>query len=148
MWEWLNGNAKELVGIVKIDPFIGDRDDIVQETMMYLLDNQELAQKIYATKSRSLLFSIMKKVIFRENAKASGLKRDALTHLNRVKEVCEQYGIEKTAENAYKISGVLDDPKFSIVYVVSLLNNEVERPVRYYGEQLRSYTEGAYEEVR
>ena len=134
MWEWLNKNANELVGIVKIDPFIGDRDDIVQETMMYLLDNQELAQKIYATKSRSLLFNIMKKVIFRENAKASGLKRDALTHLNKVTEICERYKIEKIVDNAYKISGVIDDPKFSIVYVSTLLSNQRERPERLYEE--------------
>ncbi len=134
MWEWLNKNANELVGIVKIDPFIGDRDDIVQETMMYLLDNQELAHKIYATKSRSLLFNIMKKVIFRENAKAIGLKRDTLTHLNKVAEICERYKIEKIVDNAYKISGVIDDPKFSIVYVSTLLSNQRERPERLYEE--------------
>lgn len=126
MWEWLIENAAELVGTLRIDPCIGDRDDVVQETMMYLYDSPALAEKIYESKSRSLLYSIIKKVIFRENAKANGMKRDALAHYNTIKEVCTKYDIAMLPENAYKIAGILGKP-YSIPYVKRLLIIKKER---------------------
>lgn len=133
MWNWLIDNANELVKTIRIDPCIGEKDDVVQETMMYLYDSPDLAEKIYESKSRSLLYNIIKKVIFRESAKANGMKRDALAHYNVIKEVCAKYDIAMLPENAYKIAGLLGKP-YSIPYVKKLLTTKKERD-NYYDER-------------
>ena len=139
MWKWLNDTARQLVGMAQIDPFVGERDDIVQETLMYLYENQGLAQKIYDTQSKPLLYSVMKRVVFRESAKAYGMKRDAFMEYNRILEVCKQYDIELSAENAYKISGLLDDPVFTIAHIKTLIASRREKGELFRNEENELY---------
>lgn len=122
MWKWINDTIRDMVKNLRIDARIGDADDIAQETLMYLYDRPNIAESVYEQQSRSLLYSIVKKILFRETAKWKGVKRDTLSHYNRISEVCESYKIPKTPENAYKISGLLGKP-FSIPYVKGILTS-------------------------
>lgn len=131
MWEWLNDNIQRIVRNVKFNGRIGDRQDIAQETLIYLLNEPAIAKKIYENQENiPLLHVIIKKIIFKETAKINGVKRTAFSYYNRITEVCEQYGIEKKTENAYKISGLLGKP-FSIPYVVSLIESAHQPDICY-----------------
>lgn len=133
MWEWLSDAAKVILRGMKFDARIGSADDIVQETMMYLLNKSpEVAEKIYKEHNAGLLYSIVKKVIFTEAAKLNGVKRTTLTYYRTVSEVCDKHGIDKIPENAYKISGILGKP-YTIPYVISLIET-AHQPDTYYND--------------
>ena len=135
MWEWLSDNITMLLRGMRFDSRIGDADDIAQETLMYLFDKPlPVVEKIYEDKNLPLLRSIIKKVIFSQAAKMNGVKRMALTYYRCVTDVCEKYGIDKTPENAYKISGLLGKP-FSIPYVISLIESTHE-PETYFDDRM------------
>lgn len=135
MWEWLNDNIKMMLRSIKFDSRIGDADDIAQETLTYLFYKPaEVVESIYENKNLALLRSIIKKVIFSEAAKMNGVKRMALTYYRTISDVCEKYGIEKTPENAYKISGLLGKP-YTIPYVISLIES-AHQPDAYYDDNI------------
>lgn len=129
MWEWLNTAVRELVRLYRISSSLGDRDDISQEVLMYLNKDISLAEKIFEEKNKCLLYTIIKKIIFRESAKSKGFKKDTLTHYNRIINVCDKHGIEPSPENAYKISEIINESNYSIVYVKSLLSSRRENIV-------------------
>lgn len=140
MWEWLNDNIQRIVRNVKFDSRIGDRQDVAQETLMYLLNEPAIAKKIYENQENiPLLHVIIKKIIFKETAKINGVKRTAFSYYNRITEVCEQYDIEKKTENAYKISGILGKP-FSIPYVISLIES-AHQPDIYCSDRMEMLSE-------
>lgn len=124
MWEWLNSTVRELVRLYRINSSLGDKDDISQEVLMYLNNDIPLAKKIYEEENKCLLYTIIKKIIFRESAKSKGFKRDTLTHYNRIISVCEKYNIEPTPENAYRIAEIINESNYSIVYVKTVLSSK------------------------
>lgn len=135
MWEWLNDNILLMLRGMRFDSRIGEASDIAQETMMYLFSKPApVVKKIYEDRNLPLLRSIIKKVIFNEAAKMNGVKRMGLTYYRCVTDVCEKYGIDKTPENAYKISGLLGKP-FSIPYVISLIESAHE-PETYFDDRV------------
>lgn len=109
MWEWLMTKTTEIVKSKYKDENIKglQRDDVVQEIMMYLFGNKALAEKIYAEKSVGLLYSISKSVIF--GLGSEGVFKDKLEKLRYiyVQKICEQFGIEPVPENAYKVAAVV-----------------------------------------
>ena len=129
MWEWLNTAVRELVRLYRISSSLGDRDDISQEVLMYLNKDISLAEKIFEEKNKCLLYTIIKKIIFRESAKSKGIKKDTLTHYNRIINVCDKHGIDPCPENAYKISEIINESNYSIIYVKSILSSRRENIV-------------------
>ena len=126
MWEWLNSTVRDLVRLYRISSSLGDKDDISQEVLMYLNKELTLAEKIYTEKNKCLLYTIIKKIIFRESAKSKGLKKDTLTHYNRIINICDKHGIDPTPENAYKIAELINEANYSIVYVRTILSEKTD----------------------
>lgn len=118
LWEWLAKKTAEIVKRRYKDGTIKgyDRDDVTQEVLMYLFDNKEYAQKIYEQQSFSMLYQVVRAVIFRLQDKNSFLEFRERSLLAMISKICSEYGIEPVSENAYKVTAVLwQNPNFSAV---------------------------------
>lgn len=127
MWDWLMEELqkatkalhtkKELVDV--------DNDDIIQNILLMLLDNQELAQDIYAKRNVGVLYTIVRRELYAEEAVALYFdnKMD-LSRFQRIIEACEEYNIEPKSQNAYKVAALLGDDhnNFTITTVTRLLS--------------------------
>lgn len=108
MWEWIMTKTTEIVRAkYKNESIKGiQRDDVVQEIMMYLFANKELAEKIYEEKSVGLLYSISKNIIFQLGSQGFKDKLEKLRYIY-VQKICEQFGIEPLPKNAYKVAAIV-----------------------------------------
>ncbi len=99
-------------------------DDIVSEVILYLLQNQDIAEDIYRNKKRGFLYHLDKKEIFNQRGKMFFKNKMEFSWWQRVRDVCEAHNIDMRPENAYKISAILEEtsPNFNISGVISLLS--------------------------
>lgn len=116
MWEWFTKRAADIVkqkyknGTIKGY----DRDDVVQEVIMYLIDNKDYAQKIYEQQSYGMLYQVVKNVIYRLQGKTSFLEFREKSLAAMISRICSECGIEPISKNAYKVTAVLwQNPNFS-----------------------------------
>lgn len=110
-WEWLSKKTSDIVRRRYKDGTIKgyDREDIVQEVLMYLMDssNSDYADKIYEQESFAMLHQIVRTVIFRLSEKNSFLNFRERGMVAVIQKACEQYNIEQVSANAYKVAAVL-----------------------------------------
>jgi len=113
MWEWLMQKTTEIVNIKYRTEIIlsTSRDDVVQEVMMYLFEDKELAEKIYKEKSVALLYKIVKTVLYKLESKVFFKNHTEKSRYLLVFKVCTEKGIMPIPKNAYKVAAVLQNDK-------------------------------------
>lgn len=120
MWEWL---MQQLKSAAKSVGNYNDKDDIIAEVLLQLLEDKNLATKIYKSKNVGILYAMLKYKQFELNSKYGFENKIALSRYLRIINCCEKYGIEPVPENAYKIVALIEDfnNNFSIEGVRDLL---------------------------
>ena len=139
-WKWFFIELKRIFRKTSVNPkCIGNDEnveDLVQDTILILLKQPNLAEKIYEENNVNLLASIAKKQIFKSRAKLYFSNKEAFSRYQKVLKVCEMYQIEAIPENAYKISGLIENNHhLTIALVESLLTNVKQRVVDYEKEK-------------
>ena len=101
-----------------------ERDDIVQNVALILLNDLEMAKDIYENKKIGTLYVIVKREIYNNEAKFYFDNKMELSRFQRILAVCEKYDIKPVPENAYKISAILEtgNNNFTVSGVESLLS--------------------------
>lgn len=126
MWEWI---FHECVGILKKYTLAAeDKDDIIQETMIYLFSCPETAQEIYnnySSNGLSLLKKIVNHAVLERNAYAFFDDKRDYSIYKKVLRICEKYSIHPIPENAYKIAPLMGELNcnYTIVAIENLLNS-------------------------
>lgn len=118
MWEWLMQKVTEIVRMKYKDNNIRSmqRDDVIQEIMMYLFEDKTLAEKIYKEKKIGLLYCISKNVMFDLNSKDVFKSKAERSRYLYVQKICVDWDVEPVPENAYKIVAIIrHDPNISAV---------------------------------
>lgn len=118
MWETLMQKVTVIVNTKYKDNNIKstNRDDVVQEIMMYLFGNKQLAEQIYEKSEWGLLYRICCKVIYRLKSKEVFNDHSEYVRYKFVIKSCLDYDVEPVAENAYKIAAIIyNDPNISAV---------------------------------
>lgn len=126
MWHWIMDELQKAVNGLRFNKQYIDveRDDIVQNVAITLLNNPELAKDIYDNKKVGTLYVIVKREIYNNEAKFYFENKMELSRFQRIIAVCEKHGIKPIPENAYKISAILEtgNNNFTISGVESLLS--------------------------
>ena len=111
MWEWLMTKATEIVKSKYKDNNIRSyqRDDVIQEIMVYLFNDKPLAERIYKEKSVGLLYRISKSVMFELKSKSEGRfsNKKMYSKYMCIQKICEKYNISPIPDNAYKIAAAI-----------------------------------------
>lgn len=109
MWEWLMTKTTEIVKSKYKDNNIRSyqRDDVIQEIMMYLFNDKPLAEKIYKEKSVGLLYRISKSVMFGLKSEGRFSNKKMYSKYMCVQRMCEKYNISPIPDNAYKVAAVI-----------------------------------------
>ena len=110
MWEWLYQECLKIIKRYNLAK--EDKDDIVQEVLLSLFDCPDNAENIYnnrATGGYGLLKKHIKYSVFAHNAAKyfDTSKVDYFAYLE-VLNICQQYNIQPTPENAYKIAPLMN----------------------------------------
>ena len=109
MWEWFVQKTTEIVRMRYTTETIRstNRDDVVQEVIMYLIENKDYAERIYEQKSVAMLYRVVMNTIYRLKANDSFLDYRQNSLLTIIHQKCDEYNIEPAPQNAYKIVAVL-----------------------------------------
>ena len=109
MWEWLTQKVTEIVKYKYKSETIRSttRDDVVQETMMYLFQNKEYAEKIYETKCVGAVYRVVINTIYRLQSADSTLDFRRYNLLSLIRKKCDEYDIEPVPKNAYRIAAII-----------------------------------------
>ncbi len=131
-WNWFIRELKIIFWKTKINQQYTDNveniDDMIQETIMQLLQNPKLAQTIYEEKNLNLLTRIAKRQIFKSTSRLHFSTKEAYSRYQKIIKVCKKYDIDPIPENAYKISALIEDNHhLTISLVESLLSNVQHR---------------------
>ena len=128
MWAWILSELQRITKSLQVNRTITavDEDDIVAEVLLYLCQNQELAQDIYKNKKIMLLYQLARAEIYNQRAKQFFKNKMELSLWQKIKDVCDKYKIEMRPENAYKISALLEESSanFNISGIISLLSQD------------------------
>ncbi len=126
MWAWILDELRKIVYSLKVNRTITsvDEDDIISEIVLYLCQNQNVAEDIYNNKKISFLYSLARKEIYNQQGQQFFNNKMEFSWWQRIKDVCEKYEIEMRPENAYKISAILEEtsPNFNISGIINLLS--------------------------
>lgn len=129
MWEWIQQTLYKACKATKINNRMAgtaDKDDIVQNVMLYLFQNEEMAKKIYHEQNYGLLYTFVRREAYeQESIHLSLPNKEQLHRLRTVLNCCERYNIVPTSENSYKISALLDssDKHYTIKGVRCILSD-------------------------
>ena len=128
MWEWLTKQTQRVLNTLGLNAHYIDvnAEDIVQNVLINLLADENLARDIYENKKYRLLYTIVKREVYASEASGFSNKME-LSRFQRIMSVCSKYNIDPIPENAYKISAILDNAddnnyEFSIASVASKLS--------------------------
>lgn len=132
MWTWIMDELQKIVKALPLHKEYAsiEKDDVVQNVVRMLLDNPNLAKDIYDNKKVGVLYVIARREIYDNEAEFYFENKMELSRFQRIRNVCEEYGIEPIPENAYKIFALLEDKNnnFTISGIASLLSRiPVER---------------------
>jgi hypothetical protein len=133
MWEWLLREVQKSVKALRVNKALtnADEDEIISAVCYYLCSNQDVAKEIYEGHKIGLLYKLAREEIYEAKSKIYFDNKMDLSRYQRIKAVCEQYGIEPKPENAYKISVLMDNGSANITVpkIIALLspNNPANR---------------------
>lgn len=125
MWAWIIEQlycACQITGIAKSSG--AETDDVVQDVCMQLIGNPKYAKEIYEGKKTWLLAKLVKAQIYDSESRMYFDNKMDFSRYQRIIAVCDKYGIEPIAENAYKISSIMNNSSFGIPIVATLLSNK------------------------
>ncbi len=120
MWEWLVHTTYNLMAKMDIRSEL-DVEDIQSNVFMELLNNKELARRIYETKNERLLFKIIRTQIYKKQSKNFYNNATDYAKARKILEICNKYKVKAIPENAYKISAIINKHGYDIRTVESLL---------------------------
>ncbi len=125
MWSWIIKELYNACQITGINKRIGiQADDVVQDVCMQLLQNPKYAEEIYENEKAWLLVKLVKSQIYDSESKLYFDNKMDFSRYQKIIAVCDEYGIEPIAENAYKISSIMDNSSFGIPIVATLLSSK------------------------
>lgn len=109
MWEWLYQECNKLMKQYNMPKEV--KDDIIQELLVNLFDNPDIAENIYIKRQAegiSILKGQIKCAILLHNAPTYFDNFRDYASYRRVLSVCQKYHINPTADNAYKIAPLME----------------------------------------
>lgn len=118
MWETLMQKVTVIVKARYKDNNVKsmNRDDVVQEIMMYLFGNKQLAEQIYEKSEWGLLYRICIATIYDLQSRGVFKSKQERHQYCYILHSCDKYDIVPSAENAYKIAAIIyNDPNISAV---------------------------------
>lgn len=126
MWTWIMNELQKAVKALPLNKQVVsvEKDDIVQNVALTLLNNPDLAKNIYENKRVGVLYAIAKREIYDNEGTFYFENKMELSRFQRIMAVCKKYDIVPIPENAYKISALLENRhnNFTISGIVSLLS--------------------------
>lgn len=126
MWTWIMNELQKAVKALPLKKQIisVEKDDIIQNVALTLLNNPDLAKDIYENKKVGVLYAIAKREIYGNEGKLYFENKMELSRFQRIMSVCKKYEIAPIPENAYKISALLENShnNFTISGIVSILS--------------------------
>lgn len=125
VWMWIMDELRKAVKALPLSKRFVDveKDDIMQNVALILLNDSKLAKDIYDNKKVGALYTIVRREIYNNEATFFFENKMDFCRFQRIMAVCEKYGIQPILENAYKISALLEtgNNNFTISGVASLL---------------------------
>lgn len=116
MWEWIQTTLYQLINSMNINKRLiseADKDDIVQNVMLYLIQNEKTAIDVYENNKKAFLLASIKREIYRQECSVSKLSNTALLYrLQTILKCCNDYKIAPSPDNAYKISIILNSSDY------------------------------------
>lgn len=98
-----------------------DAEDLAEDVLLDLLNDKELARRIYERELRGVLSKIVKHKLYAITAKKFFDSKEDYCRYRKITNACDRYAIPALPANAYKIAAVIDDKNFSIQSVRRLL---------------------------
>lgn len=132
MWEWLLNESKRIANQLRVKEW-WVRDEIVSNTMLTLLQDPKVAEKIYNERAGALLRTKMideKRKLFTSQTYEN---HQDYSRYKRIRDVCNEYGIAFREENAHIISYIIDDKYkvYSIKQIISIMQKKLPEFVSY-----------------
>lgn len=123
MWEWLLQKSK-IVSSSYVKNF-QDREDIVQDIMVDLFEDKQMAERIYSPDQPpdNLLNVIIQNKLFKYNSQSVTYDKTEYFRYIKIMNVCKQYGINPIPRNAYIIAPFVTDYDLSISRVERILRD-------------------------
>lgn len=110
MWEWLMNELYSAVKAVGLNDKVifAQEDDIVNETLEYLLQHQDTAEAIYQKHNKAYLIKVMKGIIYETESKVYSNNKVDFADWQKINDICHKYLIMPYPCNAYKIMALLE----------------------------------------
>lgn len=124
MWSWISDAVNRNAYFVAGEKEKGK--ELASETLVYLVEHKNIAEKVYETKSVAYLIKIMKGIsqegsVVDTFGKCGKSQKMHYMYYRKMKKVSEQYNIPLIESNAYMFYALCQMP--SVSYTLNIIKN-------------------------
>lgn len=127
MWKWISEAVNRNAYFI-----VGDNErskELASETLVYLVENKTIAEKIYASKSVPFLIKVMKAICQEETiietfGKSGSTQKVHYSFYKNMKKISDEYGIPLIEKNAYIFYALCQTP--SVAYAQNIIKNALD----------------------